>query len=109
MKLLVTVVQDQDAPLLLDALMQREYGVTKLASTGGFLRVGNTTLLVGIEDDQVDAVIAIINEICRSRTKTITPLPPFNGSVEAYISSPLEVNVGGATIFVLDVEQFIKL
>jgi uncharacterized protein YaaQ len=109
MKLLVVVVQDQDAPLLVNTLMQKEYRVTKLASTGGFLRAGNTTLLVGVEDGRVDLVVEIINEICRSREKTVTPLPPLGGTMEGYMPLPLEVTVGGATVFVIDVEQFIKL
>ncbi|HHY36422.1 MAG TPA: hypothetical protein GX518_01890 [Firmicutes bacterium] len=109
MKLLLTVVQDQDAPPLLEALIKENYRVTKLASTGGFLQAGNTTLLVGIEDEQVEEVIAIIKEKCRKRQKTVTPVPPLGGTGETFAPFPVTVTVGGAAIFVIDVERFIRV
>ncbi|HHW91705.1 MAG TPA: hypothetical protein GX735_03280 [Firmicutes bacterium] len=109
MKLLLTVVQDQDAPPLLEALIKGNYRVTKLASTGGFLQAGNTTLLVGIEDNQVDTVMGIIKEICRHRQKTVTPVPPLGGTAESFVPFPVQVTVGGAAVFVIDVEQFIRI
>lgn len=109
MKLLLTIVQDQDALPLLEALVQESYRVTKLASTGGFLQAGNTTLLVGIEDEQVEDVIGIIKETCRPRGRTITPLSPQGGMAESYIPFPIKVSVGGAAVFVIDVEQFVRV
>lgn len=67
MKLIVTVVQDQDAPHLLEKLLGGGYRATRLTSTGGFLRQGNTTLLVGAEDDKVAEVLHLIEETCSSR------------------------------------------
>ncbi|HHT70468.1 MAG TPA: hypothetical protein GX016_02665 [Firmicutes bacterium] len=109
MKLIVTVVQDQDAPHLLEKLLSGGYRATRLASTGGFLRQGNTTLLVGAKDEKVEEVLQLIEETCRSRKQTVTPWVPLGGAVDTYVPYPMEVNVGGATVFVLAVEDFRKL
>lgn len=109
MKLIIAVVQDTDANRLLNALMKDGYRATKLASTGGFLREGNTTFLIGTEDDKVDDVLQIIERTCRSRTQLVTPATPLGGAPGAYASFPVEVVVGGATVFVVNVERFEKL
>lgn len=66
MKLIITIVQDDDAGDVLDILMKKGYRVTKLATTGGFLKSGNTTLMIGVEQEKVDTVVGIIEEICNS-------------------------------------------
>jgi uncharacterized protein YaaQ len=109
MKLIVAVVQDQDAPRLLEKLLVGGYRATRLASTGGFLRQGNTTLLVGAEDEKVDQVLQLVEETCRSREQPLTPIMPLGGTLDTYIPYPMEVTVGGATVFVLAVEDFRKL
>lgn len=105
MKLVIAIVQDEDVHMLMDDLMEKKYRVTKLASTGGFLRAGNTTLLIGIEDEKVDEVMKIIENNCKSRTTTTTLL---NVSMpgDAYVPLPMEVQIGGATVFVLDIDRF---
>lgn len=108
MKLIIAIVQDQDAPSLIDELTEKEYRVTKLASTGGFLKAGNTTLLMGVEDNLVDEVIRIIEENCKTRDIT-TSLLTVSMPGDTYIPYPLEVKVGGATLFILDVEKHIKI
>lgn len=108
MKLVVAVVQDKDQHKLLQGLVDEGFRATKLASTGGFLREGNTTLLTGVEDDQVERVIGIIRHNCQAREQLVTPLAPMGGPADSYIPYPIEVLVGGGTIFVLDVEQFEK-
>lgn len=108
MKLIVAIVQDQDAPSLVDDLTEQEYRVTKLASTGGFLKSGNTTLLIGVDDAQVDGVINVIEENCKTREIT-TSLLTVTMPGDTYIPYPLEVKVGGATVFVLDVEKHIRI
>lgn len=108
MKLIVAIVQDQDAQNVITDLTEKEYRVTKLASTGGFLKAGNTTLLSGVDNDQVDEVIAIIEKNCKTREIT-TSLLTVTMPGDTYIPYPLEVKVGGATVFVLDVEQHIKI
>jgi uncharacterized protein YaaQ len=106
MKLVVTVVQDQDSNVLMDVLMDRGFRATKLATTGGFLRQGNTTLLIGIEDHEIDDVVDIVKSVCRSRTQMTPPVSIIGRSTESYVGQPIEVPIGGATIFVLDVTQF---
>ncbi|MDX9916704.1 MAG: cyclic-di-AMP receptor [Gudongella sp.] len=108
MKLIVAIVQDQDAPGLIEELMEKEYRITKLASTGGFLKAGNTTLLSGVEDDQVDDIIKVIEDNCRTREIT-TSLLTVTMPGDTYIPYPLEVKVGGATVFVLDVEKHVRI
>lgn len=108
MKLIVAIVQDQDAPSLIEDLTEREFRVTKLSSTGGFLKAGNTTLLIGVEDAEVDSVIQIIEKNCKTREIT-TSLLTVTMPGDTYIPYPLEVKVGGATLFILDVEQHIKI
>ncbi|NMR89560.1 hypothetical protein HKB06_27860, partial [Vibrio parahaemolyticus] len=70
MKLIIAIVQDQDAPGLIEELMDKDFRVTKLASTGGFLKAGNTTLLSGVEDDKVDEILKIIEDNCKTREIT---------------------------------------
>ena len=109
MKLVIAVVQDDDVEDLVETLVKEKVYSTKLASTGGFLREGNTTLLIGVEKDKVDSVISIIKDICKSRKQTFTtPIPP-TGSAGVYIPYPIEVMVGGATIFVVDIDRFEKV
>jgi uncharacterized protein YaaQ len=108
MKLVVAVIQDKDSHRLLEALTEASFRATKLASTGGFLREGNTTLLVGIEDQHADRAVGIIKEMCRAREQLVTPLSPMGGPADSYIPFPVEIQVGGATIFVLPVERFAK-
>ena len=67
MKLIIAIVQDEDASRLVSSLMNEGFGVTKLATTGGFLRAGNTTLLVGVEDERFDGAMAVIEKVCKSR------------------------------------------
>ncbi|HOS69351.1 MAG TPA: cyclic-di-AMP receptor [Bacillota bacterium] len=109
MKLVIAVVQDDDVEDLVEALVKEKIYSTKLASTGGFLREGNTTLLIGVEKEKVDLVISIIKDICKSRKQTFTtPIPP-TGSAGVYIPYPIDVMVGGATIFVVDIDRFEKV
>lgn len=106
MKLVVAVVQDQDSNRLSNALTKNEFRATKLASTGGFLRSGNTTFLIGTEDSLVHKVLDVIRDNCRSRDQMVAPISPLGGNTDAYIPYPVEVEVGGATVFVLPIEQF---
>ncbi len=111
MKLIIAIVQDEDASRLVNSLMKDGFGVTKLATTGGFLRAGNTTLLVGVDDEKLPTVMGIIEKVCKSR-KQMASAPTSMasmGGVYAAASYPVEVTVGGATVFVLSVDQFVKL
>jgi len=109
MKLIVAVVQDKDAIKLIEALLVKGYRATKLASTGGFLKEGNTTLLVGTDSSKVPEVLGVIRRTCKSREQLVTPLTPVGGPVDSYVPYPVEVVVGGATVFVLNVEHYEKV
>ncbi|HSL93956.1 MAG TPA: cyclic-di-AMP receptor, partial [Bacillota bacterium] len=107
--LLIAVVQDKDSIRLIESLVDNGYRSTKLASTGGFLKAGNTTLLIGVEDEEVQKVMDIIKEICQAREQLVTPMAPVgSNAVESYVPYPIEVLVGGATIVVVDVEKFVR-
>lgn len=104
MKLILAVVQHQDAAGLVDALTLQGLRVTRLSSQGGFLREGNVTLMLSVDDHQVNMVLRIIREHCSTRTRYVAPMPPIAESGEFYPPAPLEVQVGGATVFVLRAE-----
>jgi len=108
MKLVIAVVQDRDVARLLDDLMDHHYGVTKLASTGGFLKSGNTTLLVGVKDENVEDVKMLIRKNCKAREKIVTPVTPVAGTTDSYMSYPVKVVEGGANVFVVDVNEYVK-
>ena len=107
MKLIVAIINNDDCPGVLSGLTEKGFGATKLSTSGGFLRAGNATLLIGTEEEKVDEVISVINEFSRKRTQLVSPSPSF--MAEGFISRAVEVTVGGATVFVLDVEQFHKM
>lgn len=100
MKLIIAIVQDEDSSRLVSSLMNEGYGVTKLATTGGFLRSGNTTLLVGVDDTKFDGAMAVIEKTCKSRKQIATSPSPVGGATGVHMPYPIEVMVGGATIFV---------
>ena len=108
MKLIIAIVQDEDASRLISSLMNEGFGVTKLATTGGFLKSGNTTLLVGVEDGRFQDCLGIIEKVCKSRKQIATSPVTMGGTNGMYTSYPIEVTVGGATVFVLTVDQFVK-
>ncbi len=110
MKLIIAIVQDEDSSRLLTGLMNKGFGVTKLATTGGFLRAGNTTMMIGVEDEKVPEAIEAIEAVCRSRKQLTTAHTSASGvSANGYVPFPVEVTVGGATLFVLSVDQFLKV
>jgi uncharacterized protein YaaQ len=109
MKLVMAIIHDEDAYGAIDLLTESRFSVTKLASTGGFLRSGNTTLIVGVDDDRVDEVTALIEKTCKSRNQVTTANAAHLSMVEGFVPFPIEVTLGGATIFVLNVEEFKKV
>ena len=109
MKLMIAIVQDEDAGRLIGEMMDQGFSVTKLATTGGFLKSGNTTLLIGIDESRYEECLSIIEKVCKSRKQIATaPISMSNAASGMYTSYPLEVTVGGATVFVLSVDQFVK-
>ncbi|MBQ2755502.1 MAG: cyclic-di-AMP receptor [Oscillospiraceae bacterium] len=106
MKLVLAIVSSDDSSAVSSALTKERFSVTKLATTGGFLMAGNTTFLVGVEDEDVDRVIDTVAKHSKKR-KQIVPSATYG--VGMYASFPVEVTVGGGTIFVLDVDRFEKV
>jgi uncharacterized protein YaaQ len=106
MKLVLAIVNKDDSGTVLSALTQEGFTVTKIATTGGFLMSGNTTFLVGVNDGRLDEVIKIIERHSKKRRQMI-PSTTYNNN--AYTSIPVEVTVGGATVFVLNVERYERL
>lgn len=109
MKLIVAIIQDEDTSALTDALVADGHRFTKVSTTGSFLRTGNTSLLIGAEDDQVPAVINILRRTCRRRTQVAVPYSPALEPGLLYMPENFEVEVGGAVIFVIDVSRFERL
>jgi len=108
-KLVCAIVQGEDAAACVRALSSSGISVTRLQSTGGFLQQGNVTLLTGVDESRLDQVLQIIRENCRERNRYLTPSPPMVEAGEMFMPYPVEVQVGGATIFVLNVETFQRL
>ena len=107
MKLIFAIVTNDDSSRVSKELTKNKYSVTKLATTGGFLMAGNTTFLIGTDDDRVDDVIRIIGMHSKKRTQMVPSSASYG--VGMYTSFPVEVQVGGATIFVTNIERFEKL
>ena len=106
MKLIIAVVSNDDSHSLSNELTKENFAVTKLATTGGFLKIGNTTMLIGTEEDRVEKCIEIIKEESKQRTELVPSTASYD--IGRFATFPVEVQVGGATIFVVDVEKFIK-
>lgn len=107
--LILSVVHGDDTPGLLEALTNRGYRATRIDSAGGFLKDSNDTVILGVEADKVDEVLSVIEANCETRTQYINPLPPVMEPGEFYMPYPVEVKIGGATVFVLEVEEFVRL
>lgn len=103
MKLIFAVIQGKDSDALLTALRESGYRSTQINSAGGFLRENNVTVLVGVDDQYVPDILRIVQENCYTRTQYVNPLLPIMEPGEFYVPDPVEVQVGGATVFVLNV------
>ena len=110
MKLVYAIVRTDNEDDVIAELAKNRFGITKLSTIGGFLKKGNTTLLIGTEDDQVDQVIDIIKKECGKRQKITVNVPYMSGTAMVnYGTMPMTVEIGGATIFVTDVDRFEKI
>jgi uncharacterized protein YaaQ len=105
MKLIIAVVQNRDTEITIKALNEAGFVVTRMASTGGFLREGNTTLFIGTDNECVDMAVDTLKKHCHSRT-LVRPLPATGFESGVSLHHYAEVTVGGATVFILDVDHF---
>lgn len=94
MKLIIAIVQDDFTPKVIKSLTNNKYKTTKLSSTGGFLKSGNTTLLIGVEDDEVDEVVKLIEDECKDKK---------------IVKGKDEITVGGANLFILNMDSFKRI
>jgi uncharacterized protein YaaQ len=106
MKAVVAVVQGQDTIKLGNALRQKGIPFTTIDSTGGFLRERNSTFMMGTSDDQLQRVLDVISANCHTRSEYVSSYPSAFDPAEFYMPRPIEVQVGGASVWVLDVEYF---
>ena len=107
MKLILAIVNNDDAYSVSTGLSNEGFVVTKISSTGGFLMSGNSTFLIGVDDDRVERATEIIAERSQKREQVI-PAGVAKGTMGTPLRSA-KVLVGGATVFVLNVEEFKQL
>lgn len=107
MKLIVAIINRDDANAVVHNLSRNGFACTRLSTTGGFLLAGNVTLLIGVEEGRVQPAIDLIRRFSHSRRQMVPAFPELGyGYIPAV---PVEVTVGGATVFVVDVERFERL
>jgi uncharacterized protein YaaQ len=109
MKLIIAVVQDEDTDTLTEALIAAGFRFTKISTTGSFLRTGNTSLMIGVEDAGVDGVMDILKRTARRRTQIAVPYSPALEPGLLYMPENFEVEVGGAVVFVANVSRFERI
>ena len=107
MKLLIAIINSDDSHKVMNEITKAGFYATKLSTTGGFLRTGNLTLLMGVEDEKVDEVLDILRTNSQKREEITPVVPSYETGVMNAI--PVKITVGGATVFVLDVDQFHKM
>ncbi|MBE6837715.1 MAG: transcriptional regulator [Ruminococcus sp.] len=107
MKLIYAIVNNDDSHQVMDAITESGFQATKLASTGGFLKAGNTTFILAVDDCKVDKVIEVIRAHSKKRTQMLPATPSIRTS--SFASFPAEISIGGATIIVTDIDRFEKL
>jgi uncharacterized protein YaaQ len=107
MKLIMAIISSDDSRDALEGLTKAGFRATVISTTGGFLREGNTTIFLGTEDQKVTQAVEVVQQACRRRTQWVSPLPTLEGP-GLEMSEPIEVSVGGAVVFVMNVEQFVQ-
>lgn len=106
MKLAVCIVHNRDRGKINDELVRAGFKFTVIGSTGGFLREGNTTYLIGAEEQDLPTLLALVEEHSQSRDQLVNVMPYEAAPPGAFIPSPVKVPVGGAVVFVMDVDEF---
>ncbi|MGC8781139.1 MAG: cyclic-di-AMP receptor [Anaerolineae bacterium] len=110
MQLLIAIVQAEDADVLGEHLIKKGFRFTRLNSVGSFLARGNATMLVGVEDDEVESVLDVLRATCKTRQAFLNALPQIEAPhASLAVVMPLEVTVGGAVVFTVPVRRFVRL
>lgn len=108
MKLIMAIISSDDSRETLDRLTKSGFRATVIGTTGGFLREGNTTIFLGLDDPKVPQAVEIVRSVCRRRAQWVSPLPTLEGP-GLEMAEPIEVSIGGAVVFVMNVEQFVQM
>ena len=106
MKLVFAIVSKDDSTAVSGALTQNGFFVTKLASSGGFLKAGNVTLMICTDDCKVEELVNTVKVFCKKRVQTVQADSMDEGEFTPY---SVEYSVSGATIFVTNVERMEKI
>ena len=108
MKLILAVIQNEDEDALTEAMEMEGMSVTRIGSSGGFLRASNVTLMMAVENQQVERVLALLGKHCKRRTKHMHPWVPSMEARERFLGA-IPVEVGGAAVFILSLEHMEKI
>jgi uncharacterized protein YaaQ len=87
-------------------MVKAGFKFTVIGSTGGFLREGNTTILIGVPEDELDGLLKLVQTNCQTREQLVNVMPFEAAPPGAFVPSPVKVPIGGAVVFVLNVDQF---
>jgi len=109
MKLIIVVVHVHEADELMRSLVSRGFSATKVDTSGGLLRQGNVTLLIGVQEDVVPDALSLIKRYGQTQSRQVNPLLPIAEPGEVFVSTPVEVQAGGATVFVVGVERYERI
>ncbi|MGQ9579454.1 MAG: cyclic-di-AMP receptor [Armatimonadota bacterium] len=109
MKLIIAIIHERDKHKVSDTLLEAGHKFTVIATTGGFLRDGNCTLLIGADDDKVDEIITLLDKCCHAREHFVSQPPIDTLAAGGMVMTPIKVTVGGAIIFVVDVERYQRI
>ena len=109
MKMIIAIVQDEDSKRVISKLMDAGYRVTKLSTTGGFLMVGNSTQMIGVEEDRLEEALDVLQKYAGHRKETVyqsVTMP--HGEMSAVPPVPMEVMAGGAAVFIVSLDDIRK-
>ena len=111
MKLLVIITPKENTKKLKAELVAGNFSLTKLTSEGGFLEKKNTTFLVGVEDEKMDKALEIVEKNCKTGEKVISAPAYMSAGMESgmNVDDATKIRIGGATVFVVNVEKMVKI
>ncbi len=108
MRLVLAVIQNEDQDTLTEAMEAEGFSVTRIGSSGGFLRASNVTLMTAVEDGEIERVLALLGKHCKRRTKHLHPWVPSMEARERFLGA-IPVEVGGAAVFILSLDRVEKI
>lgn len=108
MKLVISIVQAYDTDKLLRAVVEKGLRATKISSVGGFLRMGNATILMAVREEEVVTAIDCIRDNCQSRVE-VKIEPALTEYMDWYPAGVHDVTVGGAVVFVLPISRMVRI